>query len=137
MKNVVTNVKVRDRWVCDTNGDMYITALVNKVPLGFYFRSCAGGSSNWQYLGVDCDEATKGSSRVTISRTGTGTHKSYALRISSGVLTAHPKENQKDFSFTGRYYSTKAVPRAFKQTLQKMIENNEVSDSFKEAVGLA
>ncbi|MEE3417604.1 MAG: hypothetical protein VZR53_19960, partial [Prevotella sp.] len=45
-----------------------------------------------------------------------------------------PKENQKDFSFTGRYYSTVPLKNEFKEKLQQLWAENDITEEFKDYV---
>lgn len=135
MKSIVTNVKVTKNWISETSkSPVVVTALVNKVPVRFPFTAAASG--DWTFLGIDCNNAVVVEHRCTVAKPNTGSRKCYALCIGADVIKQYPKENQKDFRFTGRYYSTKGIPAVFKRQLQQMIENNEVTDDFLISVGL-
>lgn len=134
----VTEVKVNTNWIYDTYSDgITISAKINGHKVEFPFTAARGG--NIMFAGIDCDEARfikdeyawnfwDRFERVTISHGGTQT--TFALQIYSSVLKSKPKENQKDFSFTGRFYSTMPLKKAFKDKMNKMFENNEFTNEF-------
>lgn len=137
----ITEVKVNTNWIYDTYSySITVSAKVNGHKVEFPFTAARGG--NIMFAGIDCnearfmkDESTSFYDRfesVTISHGGTQT--AFALQIYSSVLKSKPKENQKDFSFTGRYYSTVPIKKAFKDKMNKMFENNEFTNEFMNKV---
>lgn len=141
MKFKVTEVKLNTKWIYDTwDGYITISAKVNGHLVEFPFSPARWDSP--MAAGIDCNEArfVKDESasfwdrfdRVTISHGGGQTH--YALQIYSSALKAQPKENQKDFCFTGHYYSTQPLKAAFKSRMLSMFENNEFTQEFLDKV---
>lgn len=133
----ITDVKVNTNWVYDTYSyGITISAKVNGHKVEFPFTAARG--NNIMCAGIDCNEARfmkdepasfwNNFESVTLSHGGTQT--SYALQIYASVLKSKPKQNQKDFSFTGCYYSTVPIKKAFKDKMNKMFENNEFTDEF-------
>jgi hypothetical protein len=133
----VTKVRVDSKWIYDTfTGPLNIRACVNGKEVLFQFMPAWG--DNIMHLGIDCNEALfeKESpeyffdkyKRVKIS--DGGGHKHFALNIYSSILKRSPKENQKDFQFTGRYYSTQPAKEEFKRRMIEMYNNNEFTEDF-------
>ena len=143
----ITNVTVYPKWTHETNkGTIYVGANINGKDFVFPMMPC------WSYTpqGVDCDECLvtklnggwggyadydRNAERIHHVAKGGGSH-SYGLNIGSDILKSAPKENQKDFRFTGQYYSTKNVPRAFKSKLMELYNNGSLEPEFLEAIGL-
>lgn len=133
----ITEVKVNTNWVYDTFTDcLVVSAKINGHRVNFPFTAARG--DNIMFAGIDCNEARFENpnsrsyydqyERVKISNGGTQT--TFALQIYSSVLKSKPKENQKDFSFTGRFYSTQPVKIAFKDKMNQIFKNNEFTDEF-------
>ena len=137
----ITDVKVNPRWIYETfKGSISVDCKINGKPAEFVFMA-----SRWDSMldsGIDCNEVrafqegapkdwngrpTKYES-ITISNGGGQT--TYALKISSSVLTSKPKENQKDYGFTGQYYSTQPVVSEFKSKLLSLYNNGELTEEF-------
>lgn len=128
----VTNVSISTKWIYDTyRGGLTITAKINGKEVKFPFSSIGGSIS---YIGMDCGYAMIDNKRVEICKDNTGGHKSYELKIPSSILTSQPKENQKDFQFTGSFYSTKPIVNFFKEKLQKIMKENKFSEEFLKAL---
>lgn len=138
----ITDVKCDPKWVADV-GDHVITVSckINGVPCQFPF-----GAARWGQLvgglGIDCDEVLFPAThpvwpeRERIS-TGGGGQNSYALFISDNTVTSQPKENQKDFRFTGQLYSTAPIAKAFKTKLMELYNKGLLTQKFLERVGAA
>lgn len=136
----ITNVSVEPKWIYDTyKGPIRVKANINGKEALFSFEAARSG--NIFFAGVDCNSAVvlkerdedmpaylRYSRGITISNGGTQTH--YALQIHASTLKAAPKENQKDFLFTGRNYSTKPVKEVFKQKLEALYQNNDLTQEF-------
>lgn len=133
----VTEVKVNTNWIYDTYSyGITVSAKINGHKIEFPFTATRG--NNIMFAGIDCNEARfmkdefasfwNDFESATLSHGGTQT--SYALQIYASVLKSKPKQNQKDFSFTGRYYSTVPIKKAFKDKMNKMFENNEFTNEF-------
>jgi hypothetical protein len=137
----ITNVKISTNWVYDTyDYPINIDAKINGKNVRFCFSGSR--SDSIMFCGIDCNEALfekeSGTSywdkydRVKISNGGGQTY--YALHIYSSVIKSKPKENQKDFRFTGRYYSTQPLKAEFKRVLKELYEKNDLTKEFLEKI---
>jgi hypothetical protein len=132
----ITHVTIEPKWIYDTfRGAISIKADINNKPLEFVFRGSR--CDNPMFAGIDCNEAQYGNytwggreHRVTISHGGGQTY--FALHLYR--VKDSPKENQKDFSFTGRYYSTVPLKNEFKEKLQQLWAENDITEEFKDYV---
>ena len=126
----ITNVKLSTDWLYEIcYGGVTVEAKINDHIVKFPFSPAYGGSPF--YMGIDCNEVVIDGERINeITKEGTGGHKSYELKIDSDILKSQPKVNQQDFSFTGRYYSTKPIISAFKEKMQKMMNENKFLKNF-------
>ena len=136
----ITNVSVEPKWIYDTfKGSIKVKATINGKEALFSFGAARSG--NVFFAGVDCNAAIvfrKGeedipsylrhSRNITISHGGTQTH--YALQIYASTLKSAPKENQKDFRFAGQNYSTKPVKDVFRQKLEALYQDNDLTQEF-------
>ena len=129
----VAYVEIKPKWIYDTfRGAITITAKINDKPMSFVFRGSR--CDNPMFAGIDCNEAGWGNrtwggfeNSVTISNGGGQTY--YALHLYR--LKDAPWEKQKDFSFTGRYYSTTPLKKEFKAKLQSLWAADDVTEEFK------
>lgn len=139
----ITDVKCDRKWVYDTyEGAVVITCCINGIRCEFAFRGArwnkvVGG------LGIDCNSARVydgtvsflGGNYIEGIANGGGQHY-YALYIDDRVVTSQPKSNQKDYRFTGQYYSTAPIINAFKARMQKLYSEGQFTDKFLTAIGL-
>ena len=139
----ITNIRINDRWLYDTQrGGIAVAANVNGVDMVFPFMPF------FQYApkGMDCDECVlttmdkygmydHSASRISHIAEGGG-YRTYALAIWERVLKSKPKQNQKDFRFTGQYYSTEPIKAEFKNQLQRLYNEGALTDKFLKAIGL-
>ena len=139
----VTNISVEPKWIYETGKQtIWIYCFINGIQVAFPFTAKRGG--DMFFSGVDCDECVlvtqkafwqskpEGKRITHIAEGGGRTY--YALEISDKVLKSMPKENQKSFSFTGRYYSTKPLIQAFKQKIIELYNNNLLTEEFLSAI---
>lgn len=143
----IRKVVVSPRWITDTGKEtVWITAEINGIPCAFPFKPTSELTVN----GCDCDEcivnyemmhyskdvidASKGT-RVWGVATG-GSARSYFLNFGRSTLKSIPKENQKDFRFTGRYYSTRPLVAEFKKLITTAFNADLLTEEFRAAVNL-
>lgn len=143
----IRKVVVSPRWITDTGKEtIWITAEINGIPCAFPFKPISELTVN----SCDCDECivnyemmhynrdlidtTKGT-RVSGVATG-GSARSYFLSFGRSTLKSMPKENQKDFRFTGRYYSTRPLVAEFKKLITSAFNTDLLTEDFKAAIGL-
>lgn len=132
----IAYVDIQPKWIYDTfRESITISAKINNQPMNFIFRGSR--CDNPMFAGIDCNEAGWGKRewgswehKVKISNGGGQTY--YALHLYN--VKAEPKQNQKDFLFTGRYYSTKPLKEEFKKKLQELWATGDVTEDFKKAV---
>lgn len=132
----ITNISVEPKRIYDTfRGAITISACLNDKPFDFVFRGSRYDDP--MFAGIDCNEAKWGNytwngreHKTKISCGGTST--SYALHLYN--IKSAPKENQKDFRFTGQEYSTRPLKEEFKKTLRHLWETNDVTNEFKNAI---
>jgi hypothetical protein len=134
----VTGGACGTKWIYDTMQDGFdISVSVNDVPCRFRFAPYFGRNA---VNGLDCNEVFFAGDNYpsTVTKAG-GSHRTYALYIPEDVLKSAPKQNQKDFSFTGQYYSVTPVIKYFKNMLKTMlIEHPEYfTDKFLASVGMS
>lgn len=143
----IRKVVVSPRWITDTGKEtIWITAEINGIPCAFPFKPISELTVN----GCDCDECivnyemmqynrdlidtTKGT-RVSGVATG-GSARSYFLSFGRSTLKSMPKENQKDFRFTGHYYSTRPLVTEFKKLITSAFNTDLLTEEFKAAINL-
>lgn len=82
----------------------------------------------------DLIDTTKGT-KISGVTTG-GSARSYFLSFGRSTLKSMPKENQKDFRFTGRYYSTRPLVAEFKKLITSAFNTDLLTEEFKAAINL-
>lgn len=136
----ITDYQIDERWIYDTFKDaIIINAKINGKDAKFIFRANRG--NDIFFTGISCDYArvpretgdwsswaTK-EIRIANSIEGAGFWSS-PLQIYPNVLKSAPKKNQKDFSFTGHYYSTAPIKDAFKQRLMDLYQKGYLTKDF-------
>lgn len=108
------------KWIYDTMSDsISMSFVINNIPCEFKFSPNHG-----RYIvdGVDCNHVKFEGDRYykDLTRSG-GTARSYALNIPGDVLTSQPDQKQKDYRFTGQYYSTTPAIRYCKESLKELL----------------
>lgn len=146
VKVKVTGGSCNKRWVYETMTDpVQIIFNINNVPCNFFFHACYG-----RYIvdGMDCIEVglvnnlkdfrynTSGFLRLTVSGGG---YRTYPLNIPESVIESEPKANQKDFGFTGTFYSTQPIVKYCKQKLLDLFNNHieYFNPKFLDAIGVS
>jgi hypothetical protein len=136
----ITDVVINPRFICETLQSFTVYAVINGKPLGFTFsdrdHDCneAFEATKLEHRIQPYDFYKKGSFISGIA-SGGGYHQ-YALSIPEDVLFSKPKVNQKDFGFTGQYYSTAPVVSYFKKLLNELYENGQLTPNFLEYLGI-
>lgn len=133
----ITGGSCSTKWIYDTMQDsLNIKFSINGHACDFVFRANHG---RYVVDGIDCDAAYINDERVNSITTSGGTARSYAISVPGSVMTSEPKENQKDFGFTGQYYKTTPIVKHIKEKLTDLLNNNIdiFSDRFLDKVGLS
>lgn len=117
----VTKVSSKDSIYDTAESSPSIFATINGREFEFIFRSNHGRNI---VDGVDCDEVKFNNKYHDCLFVNGGTARSYALNIPGNIMTAEPKQNQKDFSFTGQIYSNKSMLSYFKTKLTDLLTNH-------------
>lgn len=133
----ITGGSCSTKWIYDTMQDsLNIKFSINGHACDFIFRANHG---RYVVDGIDCDAAYINDERVNSITTSGGTARSYAISVPGSVMTSEPKENQKDFGFTGQYYKTAPIVKYIKEKLIDLLNNNIgiFSDKFLDKVGLS
>ena len=134
----ITGGSCDTKWIYDTmTTPMSIYFVINSIPCEFKFSANHG-----QYVvnGVDCNHVLFEGDRFYKDLTHSGgTARSYALRIPGNVLTSQPKQNQKDYRFTGQYYSTVPAIKYCKESLKELLTEHPdyFHDDILDKLGLA
>ena len=133
----ITGGSCSTKWIYDTMQDgLNIKFSINGHACDFIFRANHG-----RYIvdGIDCDAAYINDERVEPITTSGGTARSYAISVPGSIMTSEPKENQKDFGFTGQYYKTTPIVKYIKEKLTDLLNNSIdiFSDRFLDKVGLS
>ena len=120
----ITGGKCRHIYLFDTMTEgTSISVVINGIACKFRFNACYG-----RYIvdGMDCDRIYFGDDDMygqDVTCAGGG-NRYYAIYIPKNIIKSAPKENQKDFSFTGQYYSTVPVIRYFKNLLKSLLSEH-------------
>lgn len=134
----ITGGSCDTKWIYDTMSDsISMFFAINNIPCEFKFSPNHG---RYVVDGVDCDHVKfEGDSYYKDLTHSGGTARSYALSIPSGVLTSQPKQNQKDYRFTGQYYSTTPAIRYCKELLKELLTQHPeyFHDNILDKLGLA
>ena len=134
----ITGGSCDTKWTYDTmTTPMSMYFVINNIPCEFKFSPNHG---RYVVNGVDCNHIKfEGDSYYKdLTRSG-GTARSYALNIPGNVLTSQPNQKQKDFSFTGQYYSTTPAIRYCKELLKELLTQHPdyFHDDILDKLGLA
>lgn len=120
----ITGGKCRHKYLYDTMTEgTSISVVINGIACKFRFNACYG-----RYIvnGMDCDRIYFGDDDMygqDVTCAGGG-NRYYAIYIPENIIKSAPKENQKDFSFTGQYYSTAPVISYFKNLLKSLLSEH-------------
>lgn len=134
----ITSGSCDTKWIYDTMTEpisMYF--VINNIPCEFKFSPNHG---RYVVDGVDCNYVKfEGDSYYKDLTHSGGTARSYALSIPGDVLTSQPKQNQKDYRFTGQYYSTTPAIRYCKELLKELLTQHPdyFHDDILDKLGLA
>ena len=131
----ITVAKGTTKWIYDTLKGFNIILNVNGKELDFRLYGCHG---TYVKYGADTNSVKIDGTYMSDITVSGGRQKSYALYIPEDVLTSEPKENQKDFSFTGRLYNTRPAIKYFKDLLKDLLLNHKdyFAPKFLDAIGL-
>lgn len=139
----ITDVKCDQKWLAEAGNDgLVVSCLINGVSCKFPFKGARWSNVMVGALGIDCEDALfprSGSfwpEHVRIASEGGGNYY-YPLCINDDVVKSQPKENQKDFRFTGQLYSTAPIAKAFKTKLLELYNKGYLTQKFLEHVGAA
>lgn len=143
----IRKVAASPRWITDTGKEtIWITAEINGIPCAFPFIAGYGPTAE----GCDCNECivnyemqfynrdridTSKGKRISSVADGGGA-RYYFLKFGESILKSMPKENQKDFRFTGHYYSTRHLVVEFKKLITTAFNTDLLTEEFKSAIGL-
>lgn len=143
----IRKVAASPRWITDTGKEtIWITAEINGIPCAFPFIAGYGPTAE----GCDCNECivnyemqfynrdridTSKGKRIGSVADGGGS-RYYFLKFGESILKSMPKENQKDFRFTGHYYSTRPLVTEFKKLITTAFNTDLLTEEFKSAIGL-
>lgn len=135
--SVAHNVKVTGgscdrKWIYDTMQEgIDMSFVINGVACVFRFFANHG---RYVVNGIDCNMIIIADRHLDITHSG-GSSRSYLLNVPGNIMTSEPKTNQKDFKFTGQYYSTSPVVKYVKSKLKQLFQEN-VEDFDSEVLDL-
>ena len=139
----ITDVTCDEKWLAEAGNDgLVVSCRINGVSCKFPFKGARWSKVMVGGLGIDCEDALfprSGSfwpEHVKIATEGGGNYY-YPLCINDDVVKSQPKENQKDFRFTGQLYSTAPIAKAFKTKLLELYSKGYLTQKFLEHVGAA
>lgn len=135
----ITGGSCDTKWIYDTmtTSTMSMYFVINNIPCEFKFSPNHG---RYVVDGVDCNHVKfeGDSSYKDLTHSG-GTARSYALNIPSDILKSQPDQKQKDYRFTGQYYSTTPAIRYCKELLKELLTQHPeyFHDDILDKLGLA
>lgn len=134
--------KVNKKWISDADMQFSIIAKINNQAMEFRFSE-ESHTCNEIFLPRDDQEVEDVKENIVSGRQSHFTGESvkvsinpgfYAIRIPESILKSKPKKDQRNYSFTGREYSTSLIPIYFKEIIQKIYESGSFNQEFLDII---